>query len=294
VRVCDLMDLAVLKPRMVELVRIRNLELEYVLKAQQRIVFDELWAKIEHVAQVLIPFLGDGGEEVYQALIAGKRVVFEGAQGTLLDQSFGAVPFVTSCHTIAGAAATGCGIGPKMLDYTLGVTKAYATRVGSGPFPTELSNATGDLIRERGGEFGTVTGRPRRCGWLDLVALRYACRLNGVDSLAITKLDVLSGIPKIQLCIRYKIDGKEVKDPPPLTTDHAKITPYFIELDGWEGDLSQARRWYQLPEAARLYLSSVSDILGRPISMISVGADREHTIVLNNATFIKNFMQVQE
>lgn len=294
VRLADLTDMQSLKARLEEDTALKNEYLKYVLKSDTQVSFSELWAKLEDAAKELLPYIGNGSLLTDKSIRKGERVVFEGAQGTLLDQVHGTVPFVTSSNTIAGGVTTGCGIGPKHLDHILAVCKAYSTRVGSGPFPTELADATGDRIREAGAEFGTVTGRPRRCGWFDAVAMKRAVRLNGVDSLAITKLDVLSGIEKIKVCIRYKLDGKELDDVPALAKDCERLTPEYIELDGWSESLEGVEKWHQLPSTARLYLSTLSEILGCPISIVSVGPERNSTLFSSSASFIKNFVDFKD
>jgi adenylosuccinate synthase len=214
-----------------------------------------------------------------EELRRGKRVLLEGAQGTLLDLDHGTYPFVTSSSAIAGGACTGAGIGPSRIGRVLGITKAYATRVGSGPFPTELHDAIGETIRTRGGEFGSVTGRPRRTGWLDLPALRYAARVNGVDGWAVTKLDVLSTLPRVQVCVGYRTaDGAAVRDLP--ADGLGDLVPVYQELEGWSGDLEAARTLPDLPAAARVLLELIEKETNVPIDLVSVGARRDATIVL--------------
>jgi adenylosuccinate synthase len=203
----------------------------------------------------------------------------EGAQGTLLDLDHGTYPFVTSSSAIAGGACTGAGIGPSRIGRVLGITKAYATRVGSGPFPTELDDSVGETIRTRGGEFGSVTGRPRRTGWLDLPALRYAARVNGVDGWAVTKLDVLSTLPRVQVCTEYRApDGSTTRDLP--ADGLADVSPVYRELEGWSGSLDEARTLADLPAAARALLDLIQSETEVPIDLVSVGARRDATIVL--------------
>lgn len=290
IRFADFFDLENLKPKLKDNIEQKNLYLSRVLDSKEQVDFDKQWNCLLHYAERLKPFVGNVSLELDCAVKKEKKIVFEGAQGTMLDQVFGSIPYVTSSNTIAGAVTTGCGIGPKAIDYVLGVAKAYSTRVGSGPYPTELHDELGELIRQRGGEFGTVTGRPRRCGWFDAAAMRRAVRLNGIDSLALTKLDVLSGIKKLKVCINYKLNGKTLDDVPSLATDYAKVEPEYIELDGWEEDISTVTKWHKLPASTRLYLSTVSEILGCPISIAGVGPDRESTLFLKGANFIKNFV----
>ena len=294
VRFADLLALSELKPRLEDVVRERNEYLALVLRSDAKIDFTQMWSRLEAATERLAPYIGNGSLVIDTALRGGARVVFEGAQGTLLDQVFGTVPFVTSSNTIAGAVTTGCGVGPKLIDHVLGVAKAYSTRVGSGPFPTELHDSIADQIRTVGAEFGTITGRPRRCGWFDAVAMKRAARLNGLDSLAITKLDVLSGLKKLKICIRYTIDGKEVEDVPALASQIERVVPQYIELDGWEDTLQNAHKWHHLPAEARLYLSTVAEIIGCPVSIASVGPERESTIFSSGAAYIKNFVNMHD
>ncbi len=290
IRAAELFALTELKEKLAENIREKNLYLEHVLRSPVRIAFDEIWQHIERAAREICPYIGNVSLLVHEALKHGDKVVFEGAQGTLLDQSFGTFPFVTSSSTISGAALTGVGVGPSAIDYVLGVAKAYCTRVGSGPFPTEISGELGDRIRERGGEYGTTTGRPRRCGWFDCVAMKRAVRLNGADSLVITKLDVLSGLEKIKVCISYMLDGQKIDDIPALASEYAKVVPIFIEMDGWSENLGGITKWHQLPASARLYLSTLSEIIACPISVVSVGAERSSTLFSSGASYIKNFV----
>jgi adenylosuccinate synthase len=236
--------------------------------------------KIRPSAERLVPFLGEASKAVDDAIRARKNVLFEGAQGTLLDVDHGTYPFVTSSSAVAGGAATGSGIGPSRIDTVIGITKAYATRVGAGPFPTELDDATGVHLREAGAEFGSVTGRPRRTGWLDLPALRYASRVNGLDALAITKLDVLTGLDRIRVCVAYDTKDGRVTDLPIDALDSAK--PVYEDLDGWKESLGEVRTLDDLPKAARAYVRYLEAGAGAPVFLVSVGARRRETIVLHN------------
>lgn len=292
VRVAELLEIDNLLERLEPVVAHCNIYLKEVLGSDQQVSMGEVEKVVRLADSVITPFIDNVSLRVHRALKAEQKVVFEGAQGTLLDQVHGTVPFVTSANTIAGAATTGCGIGPKAIDYVLGVSKAYCTRVGAGPFPTELEGALGDDLREKGSEFGTTTGRPRRCGWFDAVAMRRAVRLNGIDSIALTKLDVLSGFEKIKVCINYLLDGVEVEDVPSLASQLERVEPQYIELDGWEEDLGAAQRWHHLPPAARLYLSTISEIIACPVSIVSVGPERSSTIFSSGANFAKNFVSL--
>jgi adenylosuccinate synthase len=287
----ELLALDELKEKIERHVERSNAELEFVLKSDLRVTFDDVWSTIERAAERLHAYISNVSLEIGEAYAAEKRVVFEGAQGTLLDQAHGTVPFVTSSNTIAGAVTTGVGIGPRSIDCVLGVAKAYTTRVGAGPFPTELHDKVGDFLGEKGHEFGTTTGRKRRCGWFDTVAMKRAVRLNGMDSVAITKLDVLSGLEKVKLCIKYKLDGKELNDVPSLASELDRVEPVYIELDGWEENIEGVRKWHQLPAQARLYLSTISEIIACPISIVSVSPERDSTIFSSSASFVKNFVK---
>jgi adenylosuccinate synthase len=215
-------------------------------------------------------------------MASGHRLLFEGAQGTLLDVDHGTYPYVTSSNTVAGAAAAGAGVAPQRLDYVLGITKAYSTRVGSGPFPTELLEATGEHLRQRGQEFGSVTGRPRRCGWFDAAGLKRAVQLNGTTGLCITKLDVLDGLPTVKLGVGYRFDGRVVDILPYGADAVGRCEPVYEEFKGWSESTFGIREWSALPENARRYLERLADVLGVPIDLVSTGPDREQTIVLRH------------
>ncbi len=212
----------------------------------------------------------------------GARVLFEGAQGTLLDVDHGTYPYVTSSNCVAGNAAVGSGLGPTAIDRVMGISKAYTTRVGGGPFPTELDDALGDRLRKVGDEFGATTGRPRRCGWLDTVVLRYAARVNGFWGIALTKLDVLSGIESLRICTSYELDGKIITEFPGDLDDLSRVKPVYEDLAGWGKKLSGARTLDDLPEAALRYVRRVEEICGVPVVCVSVGADRGETILMSN------------
>jgi adenylosuccinate synthase len=242
----------------------------------------EIEQQYRPLADKLAPYVGNAGLAVYEAVRAGKNVLFEGAQATLLDVDHGTYPYVTSSSTVAGGATIGAGIGPTAIDRVVGITKAYATRVGEGPFPTELFGLQGEELRKAGHEFGSVTGRPRRCGWLDLPALRYAVRINGLDSLAMTKIDVLSGLKNVALCVAYEMDGERLEELPPDAEDLARVKPIYEVFPGWEGDLSEVRTIEELPKSVRQYIDRVERGAQCPLKLLSVGADREHTITLGN------------
>lgn len=240
---------------------------------------DELVKWIQPLAEKLKDYRSrDVSFNVHKAIKSGKRVLFEGAQGALLDVIHGTYPYVTSSSTIAGSACTGIGVGPTTISKVVGIMKAYATRVGTGPFPSELENETGERIRTIGNEFGSTTGRPRRCGWLDLVALRYSIRLNGITNLALMKMDVLSGLEKIAVCTGYKVRGEILQDFPPNTADLEAAEPVLEYMTGWKEDLARINNLKDLPRAAMNYIDFIGNHLATPIDVISVGPGREQTL----------------
>jgi len=238
---------------------------------------------LKPLAARLVPLLGDSSKATNDAILQGKRVMLEGAQGTLLDVDHGTYPFVTSSSAVAGGAAIGAGIGPNRISSVLGITKAYTTRVGGGPFPTELEDEQGKHLRDVGDEYGSVTRRPRRCGWLDIPGLRYAARVNGIDGLAFTKLDVLTGMKTLKVCVAYDTPQGRVEDLPiDLLDDPSQAIPVYEELEGWTEDLSEVRVLDQLPLAARNYVRFVEEKSGVPMYLVSVGPSRAATITLHN------------
>jgi adenylosuccinate synthase len=224
--------------------------------------------------------------EIDQAIRQGKQVLFEGAQGTHLDIDHGTYPYVTSSNPISGTACSGAGVGPDKLHHILGIVKAYTTRVGAGPFPTELTDEIGNYMQERGCEFGATTGRRRRCGWLDLVAVRDAARLNGLTSLSVTKLDVLTGLKTLKIGMAYELDGKRVESMPASLKSLSRCVPVYEEMPGWQEDITSARNWNDLPAAARNYLKWIEEVIEVPFSIISVGPGREESIILKDP-FVK-------
>lgn len=250
-----------------------------------RLVYDQNVVGLEaecdrylSMAETLRPYITDTSLLVWQAAKAGRRIVFEGAQGTMLDIDHGTYPFVTSSNPVAGFAAVGAGIGPTLIDEVVGVCKAYATRVGEGPFPTELLDERGRTLRDVGHEFGTTTGRERRCGWLDLVALRYAVRVNGMTGLVITKLDVLNGFGEIEVCTAYRHGSESIHEMPRHQSVFHKVEPVYERLPGWKTDISGARTMSDLPKAARDYLDFIARHTETPLTLVSVGPRREETI----------------
>jgi adenylosuccinate synthase len=231
-------------------------------------------------ADLLRKYVADTSVIIDDAIKAGKNVVFEGAQGTLLDLDHGTYPYVTSSHPISGAACIGAGVGPTKINKVLGIIKAYTTRVGEGPFPTELHDELGETIRSNGHEFGTTTGRPRRCGWFDAVIARFAVRVSGIDYFAITKLDVLTGLDKIKVCVGYEFNGQVIKDFPASLKDLAKCKPVYEEFDGWTEDITSATSLEELPLNARNYLDRICELSGAKAAIVGVGTKRTQTIVL--------------
>jgi adenylosuccinate synthase len=273
IRVQDLLDAKILRQKIEVALAEKNVWLERVYGVEP-LELEELAGRLESFAQRIRPYVGDTSLLVDRALREGREVLLEGAQGTLLDLDHGTYPFVTSSNTVAGNAATGIGIGPNRIDRIVGVAKAYVTRVGEGPFPTEIEGPDHARMRELGGEFGTVTGRERRCGWLDLVALRYAVRLNGITSLALTKLDVLSHFAELPVCVAYRLrDGSETGEFPAHQSDFHHCRPVYETLPGWREPLTD-----DLPEAARAYVDFVQDALGVEISLVGTGAERERVV----------------
>jgi len=281
VRAQDLFDAGRFGDRVREALDFHNFVLERYFGAEPVVascVIDETLA----LAERLKPLITDVSHQLNSAMARGHRLLFEGAQGTLLDVDHGTYPYVTSSNTVAGAASAGAGVAPQRLDYVLGITKAYSTRVGSGPFPTELLDATGAQLRERGQEFGSVTGRPRRCGWFDAAGLRRAVQLNGTTGLCITKLDVLDGLPVVKLGVGYRLEGREVDILPYGADAVERCQPIYEEFSGWSESTFGVRSWDELPVPARRYLERLADVLGVPIDLVSTGPDRDQTIVLRH------------
>jgi len=281
VRVVDLTEPEALEEKIRANLKEKNAYLTKLLDAEA-LDAKPIVDKYLEMAAKLRDFITDVSVELAQGLNTNKKVLFEGAQGTHLDVDHGTYPFVTSSNPLAGAVCTGAGIGPHQLHHVVGIVKAYTTRVGAGPFLTELTDKTGDYIQERGKEFGATTGRRRRCGWLDMVVVRDSARLNGLDSLAITKLDVLTGLETLKICVNYEFEGERIDQRPASLKKMAQCTPVYMELSGWQEDISQAKEMSQLPQQARVYVGAIEELAGIPISIISVGAGREETIVVEN------------
>jgi adenylosuccinate synthase len=278
IRVQDLLDEKILKKKIVAALDPKRLSLRPYAK-DPRLDLQSMTDEYLTYGHVLEPYIADTSRLVLQRLDQGETVLFEGAQGALLDIDHGTYPFVTSSNPVAGAACIGAGVGPKDIDEVWGVTKAYSTRVGAGPFPTELEGQLADELRERGGEYGTTTGRPRRVGWIDLVALRYAARLNSLTALAVTKLDVLSGMDPIRLCVRYRgAEGAEFDHFPFHQTVLHHAVGDYIEMPGFSEDITECRSEHELPEAARDYLRFIADFVAVPVALVGVGPGREQVI----------------
>jgi adenylosuccinate synthase len=281
VRVHDLFAPEQLRAKVREVLDFHNFALVDYYGAQ-RIDPDQVVDDALRLAPRVAPMVADVPAELADAARRGDRLLFEGAQGALLDVDHGTYPFVTSSNCIAGAAAAGAGVGPQQLDYVLGIAKAYTTRVGSGPFPTELFDEVGSHLATKGHEFGSVTGRPRRCGWFDAVAMRRSIQLNGVSGLCVTKLDVLDGLQVVKVCTGYRRAGQPVDLLPFGADDVATCEPLYEELPGWSGATFGARTWDALPPEARRYLERLSELVGAPIDMVSTGPDRDETILLRH------------
>jgi adenylosuccinate synthase len=273
----DLLDEEKLKVKLEEVLPEKNTLLE--LHGGKPFEVDAILTEMLGYGQSLEPYVGEANSEVRAAIAADKNVLFEGAQGTLLDIGLGTYPFVTSSHTVSGAACVGAGIGPRFVEEVIGVSKAYCTRVGAGPFPTELHDELGQELREKGHEFGSTTGRPRRCGWIDLVALKYAVQVNGLTSLAITKLDVLSGLDTIQMCVAYEdAAGNRVDEVPLDSAQLEGIKPIYEAMPGWSEDITECRDLDDLPSAAVEYVQEIAKRCGVRVNLVSVGPGRKATM----------------
>ena len=280
IRAVDLTEPEVLEEKVRAALEEKNFYLKEFLKTEP-LEAGPIVKEFIALGEKLRPYITDVSVELDQAIKAGKHILFEGAQGTHLDIDHGTYPFVTSSNPVAGAACAGTGIGPKHLHHIVGIVKAYTTRVGAGPFVTELEDETGDYIQDKGKEFGATTGRRRRCGWLDLVIVGDSVRLNGLDSLAITKLDVLTGLEKLKICVGYEIDGERISHRPVSLKRMSACSPVYEEMPGWQDDISEARRLDQLPSEAQAYIRAIETLTGIPASIISVGPGRDETIVVN-------------
>ncbi|MCB1475771.1 MAG: adenylosuccinate synthase, partial [Rhodobiaceae bacterium] len=280
IRVMDLQNLSTLKGK-VERILTHHNALRRGL-GQPEVGADELFDQLSEIAPSVLPYMDTVWSLLDQCRREGKRILFEGAQGAMLDIDHGTYPFVTSSNTIAGQAATGSGVGPGTLGYVLGITKAYTTRVGSGPFPTEQENEIGETLGQRGHEFGTVTGRKRRCGWFDAVMVRQAIRTGGITAIALTKLDVLDGFDELKVCIGYELDGKAFDRLPASQGAQARVKPVYETLEGWKGTTQGARSWADLPAQAVKYVRRLEELIGAPVALLSTSPERDDTILVHD------------
>ena len=280
IRVADLADEATLEARLDRLLAHhdplrRGLGVDPVDRVKLKDQLDE-------IAPRILPFAAAVWRTLGEQRAAGRRILFEGAQGALLDIDFGTYPFVTSSNTMAGMAATGTGMGPDVVDFVLGIVKAYTTRVGAGPFPTELDDETGQRLGERGREFGTVTGRKRRCGWFDAALVRQTCQVGGVSGIALTKLDVLDGMAELKICTGYMLDGEEIDYLPMAAAQQARIEPVYETMSGWRESTFGARRWLDLPAEAIKYVKRVEELIETPVALLSTSPERDDTILVTD------------
>ena len=277
IRVCDLLHEEVFEEKLRENVKMKNDMITKVLGGEALDV-EKILADYKEYAKKLRPFVKDTSVEVFDAIKSDKNVLFEGAQGMLLDIDYGTYPYVTSSNTTSGGVCNGTGVGPTLITNAIGIAKAYTTRVGKGPFPTELLDETGDWIREKGHEYGVTTGRSRRCGWLDLVILKTTARVCGLTSLAVTKIDTLAGLEKLKVCVGYKFEDKVIDYFPASLEDLAKCEPIFEDFDGWGDEVADARSYDELPENAKKYLKKIEEFTQTRIAYVSVGPKRDQTM----------------
>jgi adenylosuccinate synthase len=280
IRVQDLKNLDTLGPKVDRLLVHHN-----ALRAglgKELVSKDKLMADLTGIAPKVLPYIDVTWELLDQAQRARKQILFEGAQGALLDIDHGTYPFVTSSNTVAAQAASGSGMGPRAVGYVLGIAKAYTTRVGSGPFPTELDDAIGEKIGERGHEFGTVTGRKRRCGWFDAVLVRQVCKVSGIDGIALTKLDVLDGFDEIKICVGYRLDGEKFDRLPAGQNAQSRVEPVYETFEGWSQSTRGARSWGELPAQAVKYVRRIEELIGCPVTLLSTSPERDDTILMKD------------
>ena len=284
IRVCDLIDREEFAAKCREVIAQKNFILEKLYN-HAPLNLDEILAEYEGYAEKIAPYVCDTICYLNEQIDAGKKVLFEGAQATMLDVDYGTYPYVTASHPISGGVGVGAGVAPKKIDKVFGVVKAYCTRVGEGPFPTEQLNETGDKLRNAGHEFGTVTGRPRRTGWLDACVVRYAGQLSGIDYMAVTRLDILDGFDEIKMCVAYEIDGKVTTEIPASLKVLGKVKPIYETFEGWKTDISKIRNYDDLPINARKYLERMAQVTKINLGIVSVGPNRDQTIVLAENIF---------
>ena len=281
IRMQDLLDEEMLEQKLEVLLDYHNFLLKQRYSSSP-LPLEEICDELKQCSEKVGNMVGDVSRHINQGLMNGDNFLFEGAQGALLDVDHGTYPYVTSSNCVAGAAPAGSGVGPRAIDHVLGITKAYTTRVGGGPFPTELKDEVGKRIARIGAEFGATTGRPRRCGWLDAVALRRSAQINGLTGLCVTKLDVLDGLDQIKVCIGYELDGERIDLPPAGASKFASCKPVYQEIDGWPDNTAGVTKWEQLPENAKRYLHFIEKIIGVPLDIVSTGPDRDQTILVND------------
>lgn len=280
IRLMDLVDPVTFSRKLRENLEEKNAILERL--GEEPLNYNEIYRAYQDFAEILKKYMADTSLVLSKSVAAGKKLLFEGAQGTLLDVDHGTYPFVTSSSTCAGGAATGTGVSPREIHEVIGISKAYVTRVGSGPFPTELLDETGEKLRQVGGEFGATTGRPRRCGWFDAMVIRYAVRINGLTGIALTKLDVLSDFETIKVCTGYTFEGQQLETLPAKLETFENCVPVYEELPGWNTDITGVRSYEELPENAKKYVKRLEELAGCPIVMVSVGPRRDQTMMLKN------------
>jgi adenylosuccinate synthase len=280
IRICDLADETHLRRRVAGLLTHHNALLRGL--GEPEADGEELVARLLELAPKILPYAAPVWRLLDKLSPRGNRILFEGAQGAMLDVDHGTYPFVTSSNTVSGQAAAGSGMGPKSIGMVLGITKAYTTRVGSGPFPTELFDEVGKTLGERGREFGTVTGRQRRCGWFDAVMVRQAVKVGGIDGIAFTKLDVLDGLKEIKVCVGYELDGKRIDYLPAMPAEQAAVKPIYETLQGWQESTYGARSWGELPATAIKYVRRVEELIGAPVALLSTSPERDDTILVKD------------
>jgi len=287
IRMVDLLDEKIFREKLEANLLQKNIYLVQILK-EKSFEFSEIYNEYIHYKNQLEQYVKNTSLILYEAIQRGKHILFEGAQGALLDLDHGTYPYVTASNTVAGNACAGSGIGPTMIDSVIGVAKAYTTRVGEGPLPTELQDQLGEKIRERGEEYGATTGRPRRCGWFDAVVVNHSIRISGIQGMVITKLDVLNDFDKIKLCVGYRMNGKVIRHVPSNLERLKSAEPVYEELDGWNKDIKEARKYSDLPANAKRYIRRIEELIDTKIVMISVGSERNETIEMRNP-YLKRF-----
>lgn len=284
IRICDLIDREEFVAKLKNILEQKNFVLQKVYD-HEPLNYEEILSEYQTYAEKISPYVCDTISLLNDELDAGKKILFEGAQATMLDIDYGTYPYVTASHPISGGVGVGAGVAPKKIDKVVGVVKAYCTRVGEGPFPTEQLNEIGEKLRTEGHEFGTVTGRPRRTGWLDACVVKYAGQLSGIDYMAVTRLDILDGFDEIKMCVAYEVDGKILNEIPASLKILAKVKPIYETFAGWKTDISKIRSYDELPENAKKYLERMAEVTKINLGIVSVGPNRDQTIILANDIF---------